>query len=173
MTLFKKVCIWWQKPSFNPFHPRSSGLAILQPPHKIKEESDDQGGATEQHNTIPQPTTPSRLQCQLPLYQGWVAYVIYGGQGSEAGVYYNWYTISIFSSCQHSLSLTGRHVMPWFDATTATPHHHIWDLILKNMPRCRLQLFRLADDFLQDFSPQLHSDLSMVHLYQVRNLRSH
>lgn len=67
--------------------------AILQFLHEIEEEAvaDDQDSANTQHNPIAGPTSPSRLQRQHPSRQGRIAYVIYGGQGSESGVYYNWY----------------------------------------------------------------------------------
>jgi hypothetical protein len=77
-------------PSLNSLSP--SDEAVLQSPHETEGVQD---GAGEQPDTTHDPTTspPSRLQCQQPSWQGRVAYVIYSGQGSEAGVYYNWYTL--------------------------------------------------------------------------------
>ncbi len=71
----------------------TSEPAILQYPHETKEKGNDHD-ANEQHNATPEPTTPSWLQHQQPSWQGHVAYVIYGEQGSEAGMYSNWYILS-------------------------------------------------------------------------------
>jgi hypothetical protein len=73
----------------------SSDAAVRQFPHETESDGDDQDGANEQPDATPDPTTSSRLQRQQPSRQGKVAYVIYGGQGSEAGVYYNWYTFHL------------------------------------------------------------------------------
>jgi len=77
-------------PYLNPFFP--SDAAVRQSSHETESDGDDQDGADEQPNATLDPTTSSRLQCQQRSRKGKVAYVIYGGQGSEAGIYYNWYT---------------------------------------------------------------------------------
>lgn len=90
-----------------PFHLPFTGPAVRQSPHEAEEEGNDQDGANEQHNAPPQSTTPSRLQRQPPSQQGRVAYVIYGGRGSEAGVYYNWYTFYL------NISLLSMFIIPY------------------------------------------------------------
>jgi len=85
------------------FHLAFPGPAILQSPHETKEEGNDQDGA----NTPPQSTTPSQLQCQQSSQQGQVAYIIYGGRGFEAGVYYNWYTFYL------NISLLSTFIVPY------------------------------------------------------------
>lgn len=78
-----------KSPLFDSFFP--SDATVLQPSHETESDSDGQDGANDQPDAIPDPTTSSRLQRQQPSLQGRVAYVIYGGRGSEAGVHYNWY----------------------------------------------------------------------------------
>ena len=67
-------------PSLIPLLP--SDAAVL---HATESDGDVQDGASEQPDATHDPTSP-RLQRQQPSSQGRVAYVIYGGRGSEAGV---------------------------------------------------------------------------------------
>jgi len=95
----------------HPLHPPSSAAAVLHSLHPADEEGNyqnsadqdsadqngsDPAGTNKQQNTTPEPIVPHRLQRQPPSRQGQVAYVIYGGRGSEARVYYNWYSFIIY-----------------------------------------------------------------------------
>lgn len=111
-------------PYLIPFFP--SDAAVRQSPHETESDGDDQEGANEQPHATLDPTTSSRLQRQQPSRQGKVAYVIYGGQGSEAGVYYNWYTFHLDICLLSTFNIPYRNscvaVIRRYDCNAAPPY---------------------------------------------------